>query len=237
MFHWRPRKATRRLIIHSSHYGPEVTNQAAHMRARAHEMGLLEVGYHFVIERDGKLVTTRPAEAIGSHTPGYNHDSIGICLAGSSDHTPAQEMALGALVVSLMWDHGRLEVWGHTELNRYRDRELRCPVLDMDAFRAHLSTILTYEELPTVSQTKPSLAEALRLTPQQTLILAYLESGRTLTTKVAIVSLGIMSLSSRIAELRALGHKIEAEEAKDHFDRRYLKYRLEGATDTEGSGE
>lgn len=38
-----------------------------------------------------------------------------------------------------------------------------------------------------------------------------------------------MSISSRVAELRKLGHKIEDEEAKDHFGKRYLKYRLQAA--------
>lgn len=67
------------------------------------------------------------------------------------------------------------------------------------------------------------------LTPHQRLIIEYLEAGRTLTNQIAINSLGVGSLTSRVAELRALGFDIKDEAGKDHFGNRYKKYRLEGA--------
>jgi N-acetylmuramoyl-L-alanine amidase len=226
LFQFRPRSATRRIIVHSSHLSLSIhVDHTAAMRARGREMGLLEIGYHLVIERDGRVAECRPRDAIGSHTPGNNHDSIGVCLAGDavSGHTEGQLLQLRALVADLMWQFGRLKVVGHTELQRYQNRELRCPHLDMDAFRESIVQIV--KEARDAPEPAPP-EDPSRLRPQQQLIVDYLTAGRTLTTKVAVVSLGIMSVSSRIAELRKLGFPIREEEATDHFGKRYVKYRL-----------
>ena len=37
-----------------------------------------DIGYHFVILRDGKVEAGRPIERAGAHVRGHNHDSIGI---------------------------------------------------------------------------------------------------------------------------------------------------------------
>jgi hypothetical protein len=194
-------------------------------------MGLLEIGYHAVIEPDGKLVECRPLHTIGSHTPGNNHDSIAVCLAGDAEsgHTESQLGTLSQLLVGLMQTFGRLPVVGHTELQRYRNRELRCPHMDMEAFRAALTFATRDLEFPDMDAQTTTAQPVDGLTTQQRLVLDYLGAGRTLTTKIAVMSLGIMSISSRIAELRKLGHAIVDEEAKDHFGKRYLKYRLQTA--------
>jgi len=48
------------------------------------------VGYHFVIEWDGKVVQTRGYYEEGAHCIGQNRDSIGVCFMGNGDlHTPS----------------------------------------------------------------------------------------------------------------------------------------------------
>lgn len=66
------------------------------------------------------------------------------------------------------------------------------------------------------------------LTPQQKLIVGYLEHGRTLTNVVAITCLEVGSLSSRIAELRRMGYEItdELDTTSDPFGRSFKKYWL-----------
>lgn len=64
------------------------------------------------------------------------------------------------------------------------------------------------------------------ITAQAQLVLDYLKAGRTLTPMIAMVSLGIGSLTSRIAELRKAGVEIGDEWYKDHFKRRYKTYWL-----------
>ncbi|MDO5704053.1 MAG: N-acetylmuramoyl-L-alanine amidase [Paracoccus sp. (in: a-proteobacteria)] len=72
------------------------------------ERGWSDIGYHYVIDRDGEHVPGRPINRIGAHVVGRNQGTIGICLLGGyeaaasdrfQDHyTPAQDAALRALI-------------------------------------------------------------------------------------------------------------------------------------------
>lgn len=69
-----------------------------------------------------------------------------------------------------------------------------------------------------------------KLSKQQTRVLLYLKSGSTLTNNTALNCLGVGSLSSRIAELRHMGFKIDDEMAgPDQFGRSYKKYDLDSS--------
>lgn len=46
------------------------------------ERGFLSVGYHYVIKRDGTRQTGRGINEVGAHVLGYNHNSVGVCMAG-----------------------------------------------------------------------------------------------------------------------------------------------------------
>lgn len=46
------------------------------------ENGWSDIGYHWVIRRDGSLERGRSFERIGAHCKGHNRHSIGICLIG-----------------------------------------------------------------------------------------------------------------------------------------------------------
>lgn len=48
---------------------------------------LYHVGYHFVIERNGKIVQCRGYKEEGAHCIGQNKSSIGVALAGNFDLT------------------------------------------------------------------------------------------------------------------------------------------------------
>lgn len=142
MFNWRPRKSTTRIILHDSHTPPDLPSATAWMRTKGREMGLLEIGYHYVIERDGTVVEVRPHHAIGSHTPGHNHDSLGVVLAGGwkcnpEDFSTDTIVSLGFLAASIQKTYGPIPLQGHTEVQRYRGRH-RCPALDMDNLRMTL---------------------------------------------------------------------------------------------------
>jgi len=66
--------------------------------------------------------------------------------------------------------------------------------------------------------------EVAKLGPQDQLVHEYLVSGRALTTMVALVNLGVGSLSRRITTLRKAGLNVVKEWGEDHFQRRYKKY-------------
>lgn len=96
------------------------------------ERGFKEIGYHFVIYRDGSVHVGRELPKNGAHanTPGisgksYNLHSIGICYIGGLDkdgktakdtRTDEQKVALRELVYSLMDKYpGIIEVIGHRD--------------------------------------------------------------------------------------------------------------------------
>lgn len=151
LLRYKDRVETKRIILHDSHTVPEVLtiedvprwSQLA--QDGALEMGLLSIGYHFIIERDGSLVECRPLQCIGSHTPGHNMDSIGVCLVGGREQevnigvdnfTKEQRRMLCSLVLALEKTYPGIELKGHTEVQRYRDREKpNCPPIDMDILR------------------------------------------------------------------------------------------------------
>lgn len=62
------------------------------------------------------------------------------------------------------------------------------------------------------------------LTPQQRLIVDYLNQGRSLTVKGAISFLNINSFTKRITELRRLGYVIKTELEQGPDGRSFKKY-------------
>ena len=83
-----------------------------------------DVGYHFIIYRDGSVHRGRPVAQIGAHTTGYNTHSIGICYIGGmtadnktpkDTRTEAQRLALIKLVRELKASYPSATVHGHNE--------------------------------------------------------------------------------------------------------------------------
>lgn len=86
--------------------------------------GWRDIGYHFIIYRDGTVHTGRPLEQVGAHTKGYNANSIGICYIGGcatdgktpkDTRTEAQRAALVKLVRELKASYPSATVHGHNE--------------------------------------------------------------------------------------------------------------------------
>lgn len=74
------------------------------------------IGYHFFIEKDGKITQGRPVTMEGAHCRGQNRTSIGICLAGNFNNTlptQEQEKSLAFLVEKLKKEHNITEVRPH----------------------------------------------------------------------------------------------------------------------------
>lgn len=89
------------IIIHCS-----ASDRAAHddwrVIKRWHlERGWRDIGYHYIIQRDGGIRIGRPIHEAGAHVKGHNDNSIGICLTGDQDFTVSQFETLGKLVKNL----------------------------------------------------------------------------------------------------------------------------------------
>ena len=110
--------------------------------------GFSDIGYHFVIYRDGSVHRGRAIDFAGAHTTGQNKHSIGICYIGgcASDgklpkdtRTPEQRFALFKLVYELMQQYNIPinKVFGHREF-----ANKACPSFDMNIFRKELQTFI-----------------------------------------------------------------------------------------------
>jgi hypothetical protein len=94
--------------------------QAYHMDVK----GWCDIGYHFLVSRDGRLWEGRKDTLLGAHAGGNNSGNLGISVMGSHDTTPltdAQVAAIAKLVRGLADQHGiainRTKIKGHREYN------------------------------------------------------------------------------------------------------------------------
>ena len=96
-----------------------------------------DVGYHWLIDRDGSIARGREPEIQGAHAgPQWNRRSLGICLIGGygcsandrfADHfTAPQNQELRRLIGEMKEIHGELNVIGHNDV---ANRE--CPGFDV----------------------------------------------------------------------------------------------------------
>jgi N-acetylmuramoyl-L-alanine amidase len=103
--------------------------------------GWQDIGYHYVIYRDGTIHEGRPVEQIGAHCYGYNAHSIGVCYIGgiAADKTPkdtrteAQKTALRKFVKELCAKYPGATVHGHNEFAKKA-----CPCFDVKKEYAQL---------------------------------------------------------------------------------------------------
>ena len=101
--------------------------------------GWKDVGYHYIIRRDGTLEKGRNIEVIGSHVYGHNKNSIGICLVGGKPignqkrdinlFTIEQLETLESLLFNLkgFLQEPNLKIVGHCQL----DKKKTCPNFDV----------------------------------------------------------------------------------------------------------
>ena len=102
--------------------------------------GWKDIGYHYLIMRDGTIAMGRPLHDVGAHVKGHNTGTIGISLLGGhggsakdkfEDHfTLRQRIALLRLIDTLKHDYPTVKrVSGH---NQYAAKA--CPCFDVPSF-------------------------------------------------------------------------------------------------------
>ena len=113
-----------KVIIHCSATPPSMDIGVEDIRQWHINRGWRDVGYHFVIRRDGTIEEGRHVDEIGAHARGHNLRSIGICYVGGVDadlepqdnRTPEQIEAMWELLFSIELVHGKLDILGHCDL-------------------------------------------------------------------------------------------------------------------------
>jgi N-acetylmuramoyl-L-alanine amidase len=98
------------------------------------ERGWSDIGYHYVIYRDGQIVVGRDVDIAGAHCAGHNTFSIGVSYVGGCDEnmkpkdtrTQEQKCAMLNLLVLLRATYPCIKIVGHN----YYDKGKACPSFD-----------------------------------------------------------------------------------------------------------
>jgi N-acetylmuramoyl-L-alanine amidase len=121
------------IFVHCSATRPEwmggnhLASKVAEIRRwHVRDRGWKDIGYHWIIDRDGSLAPGRPENQVGSHVKGHNTGSIGICLIGghgsnaddpfSLNFTPEQDAALRKLIAEIKKRTPISAIRGHNEV-------------------------------------------------------------------------------------------------------------------------
>ena len=158
------------IIIHCSDTQEGVNVTAADIR-RWHTTprekggrGFRDIGYHLVIDIDGKVETGRDFDVIGAHCADHNAHSIGICYVGgrrvekngkwhwADTRTEAQKKSLIILVAVIMawYDLEPSCIHGH---NEYAAKA--CPCFDVQQW-------VKDEFMPWYEENRPSVYAAVK---------------------------------------------------------------------------
>lgn len=132
---FKKRTATNLIVIHCAATKPNMDVGVREIRQWHVQRGFLDIGYHFVIRRDGSVEQGREVDVLGAHVEGHNADSVGVCMVGGIDaagkpednFTDAQWATLDRKVYELKILYPNAKVVGHRELNPGK----ACPSFDV----------------------------------------------------------------------------------------------------------
>ena len=117
------------VFIHCSATMPHLDIGVEEIRRWHKARGWRDVGYHWVIRRDGTVEQGRPESQVGAHVRLHNLYTIGVCLVGGinedmepeANYTDAQWESLETLVEDIMERYDltepSLQVRGHNEVS------------------------------------------------------------------------------------------------------------------------
>ncbi|RJL13680.1 N-acetylmuramoyl-L-alanine amidase [Paracoccus siganidrum] len=151
----------RYIVLHYSATYADQDLGVADIRKMHLARGFRDVGYHYVIKRDGTVEKGRPDSVTGAHVASHNTGTIGICCIGGleratgpnvgvDNRTDAQKAATIRLVRDLLARHPGAQVVGHRDLG-----PTQCPGFDVRSWWASVdpgsaSTVTTPEIPPTI---------------------------------------------------------------------------------------
>lgn len=130
------------IIVHCSATKPEQGFTMEDVeRWHTRERGFNGIGYHFVVETDGRVRPGRAMNRIGAHCLGHNARSVGVCYMGgigpdgspADTRTPRQKAAMLALLTALARSFPGARIRSHRDFARKA-----CPCFDATAEYAPL---------------------------------------------------------------------------------------------------
>lgn len=120
----------KRVIVHctSTKNGVHVDFEAI-KKDHIENRGWSSVGYHLLINYDGEVHKGRPLNVQGAHVEGANHDSIGICLAGTDKYSKKQLDVLRYQLDGILqiYNIKVYSMYSHCDFDSARKQGKTCP--------------------------------------------------------------------------------------------------------------
>lgn len=125
------------IIVHCSATKPSMNIGAAEIRKwHVEERGWDDIGYHYVIRRDGSLEFGRPLTEVGAHAFGHNENTVGVCLEGGMSEEGKDQFNFGYAQLTCLAQvrqwlkmlHGVSKIKGHNQVS-----DKPCPMFDVEA--------------------------------------------------------------------------------------------------------
>ena len=83
------------LVIHHSQ---REIDSAKSIKKRHLKRGWEDIGYHYIINKNGRITKGRNTKYIGAHVKGHNRNSLGICIIGNFDKEKPTEKQIKKLL-------------------------------------------------------------------------------------------------------------------------------------------
>ena len=129
------------IIVHCSATPPSMIVGADDIKQWHTAKGWSDIGYHYVIRRNGEIEKGRDVTRAGAHAKSHNDESIGICLIGGIDENGKaddnyriiQYQSLKTLIHILEITFPIESVLGHRDLPNVNKE---CPCFDVQSWLA-----------------------------------------------------------------------------------------------------
>lgn len=140
---FKKRTSTDYIVVHCAATKPSMDIGVREIRQWHKQKDWLDIGYHFVIRRDGTIEEGRNVDQVGAGVKNHNYDSVHICLVGGltedgkagkvfqDTFTDAQEVALFGLIAELEGKYPNAQTQGHRD---FVGVSKDCPCFDVKSW-------------------------------------------------------------------------------------------------------
>jgi N-acetylmuramoyl-L-alanine amidase len=120
----KSRRRINEIIVHCTATPEGRDYTVADIRQMHKAQGWVDIGYHYIIYRDGSIHEGRNVDMVGAHCQGHNAQSIGVCYVGGvardgktpkDTRTQAQKDALVHLLMELVCLYPDATIRGHRD--------------------------------------------------------------------------------------------------------------------------
>ena len=120
----KSRRRINEIIVHCTATPEGRDYTVADIRQMHKAQGWVDIGYHYLVYRDGSIHEGRNVDMVGAHCQGHNAQSIGVCYVGGvardgktpkDTRTQAQKDALVHLLMQLVCLYPDATIRGHRD--------------------------------------------------------------------------------------------------------------------------